>query len=138
MTATLPCASNWDVDINYQNSSGLIVYYDFQKIRIGVLNVNDVLGASYYPPNKNKVFAVSYTLDDAAEGSTLILELLKNGSSLGTPVLITIPAQSYSGYLDCSQTEFLTTDTCSLKVNQVGSTYPGNNICIVLHSYHTT
>ena len=137
VTATPPCASNWDVDINYQNSSGLVVYYDFQKMVIGNLILNQIVGANYYPPNKNKIFGMSYSLSDAAEGSSIILELLRDGVSLGTPVTCTIPEFSTSGFLDLSQTEFTTAQTCSIKVTQIGSIYPGNNLCIVLSSYHT-
>ena len=138
VTATLPCASNWDVDINYQNSSGLIIYYDFQKVVIGNLTLNQIIGANFLPPHKQKVFGLSYELSDAAEGSGIILELLKDGASLGTPVTCTIPALSTSGFLDLSQTEFLVTNTCSIRVNQIGSTYPGSGLWITLHNYHTT
>jgi len=138
ITAIEPCGSNWDIDLHYQNSSGLVVYYDFQRQVIGNLYTNLVIGAAYKPAHKSKKFALTYELDDAAEGSTLILELLKNGASLGTPVTITIPENSKTGYLEFSQTEFLTTDTCSLKVNQPGIVVPGQNLRCTLHSYHTT
>lgn len=137
VTATPPCASNWDVDINYQNSSGLIIYYDFQKILFGNLTDNVLLGANYYPPNKNKVFGISYSLSDCAEGSSISLELLQNGASLIPPVTCTIPEFSTSGFLDLSQTEFTTLQTCSIRVNQIGSIVPGNNLNCVIHSYHT-
>lgn len=138
ITVTEPCASNWDVDINYQNSSGLVVYYDFQKMVVGNIYNGLVIGASYLPPHRNKVFGMSYQLAEIAEGSGIILELLQNGASLGTPVTVTIPEGSLGGYLDISQTEFTTTQTCSLRVNQAGTTIPGNTLNTVLHSYHTT
>lgn len=137
ITVVEPCASNWDVDIHYHNSSGLKIYYDFQKTHIGNLVINAVIGAAYKPPNRGKVFGMEYELDDDPEGSTVILELLKNGASIGSGVLFTIPDGSKTGYLECSQTEFLTTQTCSLKINQVGSVVPGNNLRTTLHSYHT-
>jgi hypothetical protein len=138
ITATVPCGSNWNVDLHYQNSSGLIVYYDYQKICIGSLYTNLILGTNYKPANRSKAFAITYELSEAPEGSSIILELLKDGASLGTPVIITIPEGSLTGYLEFSQTEFLTTNTCSLRVNQPGSIVPGQNLMAVLHSYHTT
>lgn len=138
ITAVVPCSSNWDIDIHYSNSSGLKIYYDFQKIYFGYLYVNLILGASYKPPSKNRVFGITYELDEAANGASIILELLKNAISLATPVLITIPADSLNGYLEMTQTEFLTTDICSLKVNQIGSNIPGSNLRTILHSFHVT
>lgn len=138
ITVNEPCSSNWDVDIHYHNSSGLRIYYDFQKSTVGNLYATQVIGAAYKPPNRGKVFGLTYELDDAAEGSDIILELLKDGASLGTPVTVTIPAGSKTGYLELSQTEFLTTNNCSIRVNQVGSIVAGNNLKITIHSYHTT
>lgn len=138
ITVNEPAGSNWDIDIHYHNSSGLRIYYDFQKAYYGTIYTGLILGSAYKPPNRSKKFGVTYELDEAPNGSGVILELLKDGASLGTPVTVTIPESSLTGYLEFSQTEILTTQTASLKVNQPGSIIPGSNLRATIHSYHTT
>lgn len=138
ITVNEPAGSNWNVDIHYQNSSGLIIYYDFQKMYIGTLYTGLILGSAYKPPNRSKLFGINYELDEAPIGSGIILELLKDGASLSPSVTVTIPENSFTGYLEFSQTEILTTQTVSLQVNQPGSVVPGGNLKVTLHSYHTT
>lgn len=137
ITVNEPSGSNWNIDIHYHNSSGLRVYYDFQRTCIGTLYAGLVIGSAYKPASRSKKFGITYELDEAPIGSEIILELLKNGVSLGTPVLITISENSLTGYLEFSQTEILTTQTASLQVNQPGSIIPGLNLRATLHSYHT-
>ena len=137
ITVTEPAGGNWSCDIHYHNSSGLRIYYDFQKEYYGTLYTGLILGSAYKPPNRGKQFGITYELDEAPIGSGIILELIKDGVSLSTPVIITIPEGNLTGYLECSQTEILTTNNCSLRVNQVGSIIPGSNLRGVLHSYHT-
>lgn len=137
ITVNEPAGSNWNVDIHYKNSSGLRIYYDFQKMYVGTLYAGLVLGEAYKPASKGKKFGVTYELDDAPAGSGIILELLKDGASLGTPVTATIPEGGLTGYLEFSQTEILTTNTCSLRINQPGSVIPGSNLRTTLHSFHT-
>lgn len=138
ITVNEPAGSNWNVDIHYKNSSSLRIYYDFQKMYVGTLYAGLVLGEAYKPASKGKKFGVTYELDDAPAGSGIILELLKDGASMGTPVTTTIPEGSLTGYLEFSQTEILTTNTCSLRVNQPGNVIPGSNLRTTLHSFHTT
>ena len=136
ITVNEPAGSNWNIDIHYHNSSGLRIYYDYQKMYVGTLYAGLILGPAYKPPNRSKKFGVTYELDEGPIGSAIILELLKDGASLGTPVTVTIPESSLTGYLEFSQTEILTTQTASLQVNQHGSIIPGSNLRATLHSYH--
>lgn len=138
ITVTEPAGSTWNIDIHYHNSSGLRIYYDFQKMYVGTLYTGLILGSAYKPPNRSKKFGLTYELDEAPIGSGIIIELLKNGASLATPVTATIPENSLTGYLELSQTEILTTQTASLQINQPGSIVPGSNLRAILHSYHTT
>lgn len=127
--------SDYCIDIIWHATTALAVRYDFVRQYVGQAQVNKVIGNGYYPPVKSIFYALSYEVTNPPEGATIILELLKNGVSLGTPVTVTIPILSSSGKLTHTQTTFETTDTYSWKITQIGSTFPGEDLILTAHSF---
>lgn len=131
----LPAGSNYFVDIIYHSTSSFLIRYDFNKAVLGVLSAGQEIGKYFKFPVKSKVFAVTITMDDfAGEGGDTILELYLDNASLGTPVLITIPEGTQNHYEEITQTDYETTEYCSVHINST-ATIPPQNIHILLHSY---
>ena len=135
ITVNLPAGSNYFVDITWHPISPQEIRYDFNRVWIGSLIDGGIIGTGWYPPVKSKFFGLSYNFVDKPEGSSVILELYKDGAAIGTPVTITISDGSKSGYVAFTQTDFLTTNVLTLRINQVGATVPGNTLEATLHSY---
>jgi hypothetical protein len=134
-SVTLPAGSNYFCDIIWHPNSPQEIRYDFNRFWLGDLQVNGIIGNGWSPPVKSKFFGLSYTFVENPEGSDVILELYKDNNPISTPVTIVLPEGIKSGYIPFTQTDFLTTNTLSLHINQVGSTIPGSNLEITLHSY---
>ena len=135
ITVNLPAGSNYFVDITWHPISPQEIRYDFNRVWLGSLVEEGIIGTGWYPPVKSKFFGLSYNFVDKPEGSSVILELYKDGAAIGTPVTITISDGSKSGYVAFTQTDFLTTNVLTLRINQVGATVPGNTLETTLHSY---
>jgi len=135
ITVNLPAGSNYFVDITWHPISPQEIRYDFNRVWLGDLVVGGIIGTGWYPPVKSKFFGLSYNFVDMPEGSSVILELYKDGVAIGTPVTITISDGSKSGYVAFTQTDFLTTNVLTLRINQVGAIVPGNTLEATLHSY---
>lgn len=127
--------NDYFVDITWYGITALGTKYDFTRYYFGELQINAIIGNGYYPPTKSGFYALSYELSVAAQGSAITLELLKNGVSLGTPIIVTIPENSSFGKLTHSTITFETTDSYSWKVTQLGSVLPGENLSLIAHSY---
>lgn len=135
VTVGVSPGSDYYIDIIWHATTALTVRYDFIRQYIGQLQVDKIIGNGYSPPVKSIFYAISYELTNPAEGTDIILELLKNGTSLGTPVTVTIPVLSSSSKITHAQTEFETTDTYSWKIIQIGSTFPGEDLILTAHSF---
>lgn len=133
ITVNAPAGSNYFFDITWHPISPQEIRYDFNRLSVGDLIVGQIIGTGWYPPVKSKFFGLSWNFVDAPEGASVILELYKDGAAIGTPVTMTISAKS--GYVSFTQTDFLITNTLSLRVNQVGSIVPGGTLETTLHSY---
>ena len=134
-TVGISSGDDYYIDITWHATTALIVRYDFYRYYIGQLVINKIIGSSYYPPVKSTYYAVSYEMLQGSEGAAVILELLKNGTSLGTPVTVTITALSTSGKVTHTQTNFETTDTYSWKITQIGTLFPGEDLILTSHSF---
>lgn len=127
---------NWYLDITYKSSPALVQRYDFVGIVLGDLSVSRIIGNGFKPPVKSKLFGLHYEFAEfAPQGQAVIVEVLKNGASLGTPVTFTLPAGTLWDYLECTQTTFETTNTMTFIINQIGSTIPGSGLIITPHTY---
>lgn len=127
---------NWYLDVTYKSSPALVQRYDFVGMVLGDLTVGRIIGNGFKNCVKSKLFGLHYEFTEfAPQGAAVIVEVLKNGASLGTPVTFTLPAGTLWGYIECSQTTFETTDTLTFSVNQIGSTIPGSGLIITPHTY---
>lgn len=134
-SVVLPAGSNYFVDVIYHSTSSYLIRHDFNKTVLGVLAVGQEIAKYFKFPVKSKVFAVTITMDDfTGEGGDTVLELYLDNASLGTPVLITIPEGTQNHYELITQTDYETTEYCSLHVNST-ATIPPQNIHCILHSY---
>jgi len=131
----LPAGNNYFVDIIYHSTSSYLMRYDFNKTVLGVISAGQEIGKYFKFPVKSKVFAVTITMDDfTGEGGDTVLELYLDNVALTTPVIITIPEGTQNHYEEITQTDYETTEYCSVKVNST-ATIPPQNIHILLHSY---
>lgn len=134
-SVVLPAGSNYFVDIIYHSVSSYLIRYDFNKTVLGVLSAGQEIAKYFKFPVKSKVFAVTITMDDfTGEGGDTVLELYLDNASLATPVIITIPEGTQNHYEGITQTDYETTEYCSVMVNGT-ATIPPQNIHIILHSY---
>lgn len=135
ITVSAPAGSNYFFDITWHPISPQEIRYDFNRVWIGDLYNGGIIGTGWSPPVKSKFFGISYNFIDMPEGSTVILELYKDGIALGIPVTITLTDSIKNGYVTFTQTDFLTTNILTLRINQKGLVISGNTLEITLHSY---
>ena len=135
ITVNLPAGSNYFFDITWHPISPQEIRYDFNRVWMGDLYDGGIIGTGWLPPVKSKFFGLSYNFVDMPEGSTVILELYKDGVAIATPVTITLSDSVKSGYVAFTQTDFLVTNVLTLSINQKGLTIPGNTLETTLHSY---
>lgn len=135
ITVNAPAGSNYFFDITWHPISPQEIRYDFNRIWIGSLYDGGIIGTGWYPPVKSKFFGLSYNFVDMPEGSTVILELYKDGAAISTPVTIVLVDSVKSGYVAFTQTDFLITNILTLRINQKGLVVPGGTLETTLHSY---
>lgn len=127
---------NYTVDITYEAVVGLAGRQDFFRYFGEDIYVGLELGQGYKNATDCEVFGLHYAWQKQPPiGSNVIVELYKNNTPLGTPVLITIPATSLYGYVAHAQTAFLSTDYQKYKITQVGADVPGSGLTITAASF---
>lgn len=132
---TLPAGNTYFVDMIYHTTSILKTRYDYNATVYGQLEVDQIIWNNFKFPVKSKVFAVTIEyLNYLGEGGDQTFELLLDGASLGTPVTFTVTEGSTTFYVALAQTDYETTETCSIKVNSLG-TIPPQHVVFRLHSY---
>ena len=134
-SVVLPAGSNYFVDMIYHSTSSYLIRHDFNITVVGVLSAGQEIAKYFKFPVKSKVFAALFTMDDfTGEGGDTVIELYLNNASLGTPVLVTIPEGTQNHYELITQTDYETTEYCSLHVNSTATIPPQNMHCI-LYTY---
>lgn len=123
--------TDYVVDLIIDPILGLNLGYDFIRYEPGELAEGMEIGQGFKNPKDCSTFGIYYDFQkQPALGGNVILELKKNHASLGTPVLITIPATSLYGFIAFPQTSFLSTDYQHFTINQVGSAHPGSGLTL--------
>lgn len=125
--------ADYHIDIKLHNNTAMQIRYDFQRVWIGELQAGKEFGIGFNFPVKSKVFGISYNLDIPHEGDDLILKLYKDNVDTGSSVTITDGTSS--GYSALAQVEYTTSEECTIYISQVGSSFAGQNLHVVLHSY---
>lgn len=88
--------------------------------------------ARMYPSANMRIVNISASAGTPATGSSILIDVKKNGASILNGSLLVLPAGSYRSDIMFNSTAVSTTDYLTVDIAQVGSTTPGSDLVVTV------